>query len=151
MNSVRIVAQAPDRMPGEVVVGFFFEDQRPVGGAAALLDWRLNGLLNRLLLSGSARGRIGEYILVSNNGKLQASWILFAGGGCLQDLAPFTFGGLVGSVVDACRAAGFRRVSLCLTTPAEAAADWVEVLAGELTLGIGDMDILLTLQEGVGA
>ena len=150
MNSVRIVALAPDRMPGEVVAGFFFEDQRPVGGAAALLDWRLNGLLNRLLLSGSAKGRIGEYILAENNGKLQASWILFAGGGRLQDLAPFTYGGLVGSVVDACRGAGFRRVSLCLTPPVEAAADWAEVLAGELALGIGDMDILLTLQEGVG-
>ncbi len=151
MNSVRIVAQAPDRMDAEVVVGFFFEDQRPVGGAAALLDWRLNGLLSRSLVDGSASGRIGEYILVGNNGKLQASWILFAGGGRLQDLAPFTYGGLVGSIVDVCRGAGFRRISLCLTAPDGASADWIETLAGELTLGIGDMDILLTLQEQVGA
>lgn len=151
MNSVQVVSEAPDRLSGEVVAGFFFEDQRPLRGAAALLDWRLNGLLTQLLLNGSASGRIGEYILVSNNGKLRASWVLFAGGGCLRDLAPFTYGGLVGSVIDDCRRAGFRRISLCLTTPAEATPDWVEVLAAELALGVGDMDISLTLQETVGA
>lgn len=151
MNSVRVVAQAPDRMPGEVVAGFFFEDQRPVDGASALLDWRLNGLLNKLLLAGSATGRLGEYILVSNNGKLQASWILFVGAGRLQNLAPFTYGGLVGSVVDDCRRAGFSKISMCLTTPEGAAPDWVEQLARELALGTGDMEIVLTLQERVGA
>jgi hypothetical protein len=137
-------------MPGEVVAGFFFEDQRPVDGASALLDWRLNGLLNKLLLAGSATGRLGEYILVSNNGKLQAQWILFVGGGSLQNLAPFTYGGLVGSVIDDCRRAGFSKVSLCLTTPTGAALDWVEQLAGELALVVGDMEIVLTLQESVG-
>jgi Cytosol aminopeptidase family, N-terminal domain len=151
MNSVRVIAQAPDRMPGEVVAGFFFEDQRPVDGAAALLDWRLNGLLSRLLLEGSATGRLGEYILVQNNGKLQTPWILFAGGGSLQNLAPFTYGGLVGSVIDDCRRAGFHQVSLCLTKPAGVSPDWVELLAGELTFGADDMEIVLTLQTRVGA
>lgn len=151
MNSVRVITQAPDRMPGEVVAGFFFEDQRPVYGASALLDWRLNGLLNKFLMTGSATGRLGEYILVSNNGKLQTPWILFVGGGCLDSLAPFTYGGLVSSVVDDCRRAGFRHISLCLTTPAGAASDWVEQLAGELALGSGDLEIVLTLQESVGA
>ncbi|WP_158516054.1 M17 family peptidase N-terminal domain-containing protein [Syntrophotalea acetylenivorans] len=138
-------------MPGEVVAGFFFEDQRPVEGPSALLDWRLNGLLHKLLLAGSATGQLGENILVGNNGKLEASWILFVGGGRLQDLAPFTYGGLVSSVVDDCRRAGFNQISLCLTAPADAAPDWVEQLARELALGSGDMEILLTLQEGVGA
>lgn len=151
MTSVRVVAQAPDRMPGEVVAGFFFEDQRPVDGAAALLDWRLNGLLSRLLLDGSATGRPGEYILVRNNGKLATPWILFAGGGMLQNLAPFTYKGLVGCVIDDCRRAGFRQVSLCVTPPAGSAPDWVELLAGELTLGADDMEIVLTLQARVGA
>lgn len=151
MNSVQVVTEAPDRMSGEVVAGFFFEDQRPVDGAAALLDWRLNGLLTNLLVNGSATGRLGEYILAGNNGKLQASWVLFAGGGCLRDLAPFTYGGLVGSVIDDCRRAGFRKVALCLSTPTEAAPDWVELLAAELALGSGDMEIALTLQETVCA
>ncbi len=151
MNTVQVVAQAPDRMPGEVVAGFFFEDQRPVFGAAALLDWRLNGLLNRLLLDGSAAGRPGEYILVRNNGKLQAPWILFAGAGCLGELAPFTYGGLVGSVIDDCRRAGFRHVSLCLTPPAGVNnPEWVELLAEELAMGHGDMNIVLTLRDSVG-
>lgn len=151
MNQVRVVALAPDRMPGEVVAGFFFSDQRPVDGPAALLDWRLNGLLSRLLLDGSATGRHGEYILVSNNGKLQASWILFAGAGMLQNLAPFTYRGLIGSVIDDCRRAGFRQVSLCLIKPDGASPDWVEQLAGELALGVDGMEILLTLQARVDA
>jgi hypothetical protein len=137
-------------MPGEVVAGFFFEDQRPVAGASALLDWRLNGLLHKWLMAGSATGQLGEYIMVSNNGKLQAPWVLFVGGGRLQNLTLFTYGGLVGSVIDDCRRAGFSKISLCLTIPPGAASDWVEQLAEDLALGTGDLEIVLTLQEYVG-
>ncbi|NIQ96583.1 MAG: hypothetical protein GWN87_22115 [Desulfuromonadales bacterium] len=75
-----------DRMDGEVVAVLFFEDERPLAGPAALLDWRLNGLLTRRLLNGEATGRRNEKILVDANNKILAPWVLFQGGGTARGL-----------------------------------------------------------------
>jgi hypothetical protein len=150
MTSVRIVDLAPDRMSGDVVAGFFFEDQRPLRGAAALLDWRLNGVMTDLLLSGGAGGAPGEHVLIGNNGKLQASWVLFAGGGSWRKVAPFTYAGLIGGLLDDCRRAGFQRISLCLTPPEKSGDRWLQDLAESLDTFGSREEIFLTLREKVG-
>jgi len=110
----QICDEPADRLPGELVAAFFFADERPPQGPAGLLDWRLNGWLTRCLLAGRAVGRPGEFLLVGNNGKLQASWALFAGGGAGEALTPLTCAGLMGSLLEAVRLAGFRRIGLAL-------------------------------------
>ena len=62
-----------DKMPGESVIVLYFEDQKPLDGPAALLDWRLDGQLTRLLLDGQIKGRAGEHVMLQSNGKLAAS------------------------------------------------------------------------------
>ncbi len=150
MTRIRVVDLAPDQMSGDVVAGFFFEDQRPLRGAAALLDWRLNGILTDLLLSGAASGVPGEHILVRNNGKLQASWVLFAGGGCWRKIAPFTYSGLIGGLLDDCRRAGFLSISLCLTPPQNGTDGWLQDLAETLDISGSREEIFLTLREQAG-
>jgi hypothetical protein len=150
MTRVRVVDLAPDRMAGDVVAGFFFEDQRPLRGGAALLDWRLNGVLTDLLLSGDASGAPGEHVLVRSNGKLQASWALFAGGGSWRDIAPFTYSALIGGLLDDCRRAGFQCVSLCLTPPESGGDGWVRDLAESLDTFASREEIFLTLREKTG-
>lgn len=154
MTRIRVVDLAPDRMAGDVVAGFFFEDQRPLRGAAALLDWRLNGIMTDLLLSGAARGTPGEHVLVRSNGKLRAPWVLFAGGGCWRKIAPFTYSGLIGGLLDDCRRAGFQRISLCLTPPVTApeigADGWLQDLAESLDTSGSREEIFLTLREKAG-
>lgn len=150
MTRIRAVDLAPDRMAGDVVAGFFFEDQRPLRGAAALLDWRLNGVLTDLLLSGAASGTPGEHVLVRSNGKLQAPWVLFAGGGCWRKIAPFTYSGLIGGLLDDCRRAGFQRISLCLTPPDSGADGWLQDLAESLDTFGSSEEIFLTLREYAG-
>lgn len=48
----------------ELLVAPFFEDERPLRGAAGLCDWRLCGRLSRLLAAGKLHGRFGEATLL---------------------------------------------------------------------------------------
>lgn len=49
-----------DRLQTEVILLPFFEDERPLRGAAGLIDWRLCGALSRRLMAGDLRGGFGE-------------------------------------------------------------------------------------------
>jgi hypothetical protein len=118
MNNLRILDLPADRIDGEAVAAFFYEDERPVLGPAALLDWRLNGLLTTLLAEGQARGSAGENLLVRNNGKLAADWILFMGGGSRKGLGPEACFGLLRHLLQVCLKAGLSHVTLCLDSMA---------------------------------
>jgi hypothetical protein len=48
----------------------YFEDERPLRGALGLADWRLCGLLSRMLSSGQLRGDALETVLVPARPKL---------------------------------------------------------------------------------
>lgn len=104
----------PDRMDGEVVVALFFEDDRPLRGAAALLDWRLNGHLTRLLLEQRTAGALGDTVICANNGKLESDWALLVGGGTRQRLSRAIWERLVKRLFDICAQAGFDRLAICL-------------------------------------
>lgn len=112
-----------DCMAGDLVVALYFSDQRPVEGPAALLDWRLNGQLTRMLLEGRAKGKAGEHLLLQNNGKLKADWVLFVGGGAWRGLCRETHAALVRHAMGIIRRAGFRDLSVCLTPHEEADPD----------------------------
>ncbi|OHB27368.1 MAG: hypothetical protein A2X84_08525 [Desulfuromonadaceae bacterium GWC2_58_13] len=126
MTALRVLDVPADRMEGEVVAALFFEDVRPLHGAAALLDWRLNGRLTNLLLAEEVTGRIGEQVLVANNGKLAADWILFVGGGSWRQLDADRYREVARQLLEVCSNAGFSRVSLCLTATAGMAATVLE-------------------------
>jgi hypothetical protein len=49
--------------PPELLVLPFFVDERPLRGAAGLVDWRLCGRLSKLLLAGKVAGGLGETTL----------------------------------------------------------------------------------------
>jgi len=73
----------PDRLEVCAVGAFFFSDQRPLEGAAGLLDWRLGGMLTRQLQQGLLSGTLGEQAVFRSNGKIAADWVLFLGVGSL--------------------------------------------------------------------
>jgi hypothetical protein len=113
------LALSADSLPGESVVALYFADQKPLCGPAALLDWRLDGQLTRMLLEGRIQGRAGEHVLIENNGKLGASWVLFVGGGQWQGLCQETHAALVRHMLGVARQAGFSNVSLAFMPHAE--------------------------------
>jgi Cytosol aminopeptidase family, N-terminal domain len=56
-----------------------FRDDRPLRGAAGLVDWRLCGRLSRLLRAGRASGDAGETLLLPASRRLRFSRILWFG------------------------------------------------------------------------
>lgn len=114
MSRLQVLDRPADTLPGEVAAALFYSDIRPLYGPSALLDWRLNGLLTERLRKGCAQGRQGEYVLVAGNGKMAASWVLFAGGGQRHKLTPLTLAGLIGSVLEVVHRAGFDRLAFAL-------------------------------------
>jgi len=153
MNMLRILDLPPDRIDGEAVAALFFEDERPVLGPAALLDWRLNGLLTDMLIQGQARGRAGEHVLVPNNGKVAADWIFFLGGGSRKGFGLEACEGLLRHFLQTCREAGWSRITLCLDSLADLEKPDIESMMTSALKEMGDRrpDCRLTFfNQGAG-
>jgi len=105
---------AADKLPGDSVAALYFTDRRPLHGPAALLDWRLDGQLTRMMLDGQLRGRMGEHVLLPNNGKLKAERVLFVGGGSWYGLSESSYISLLKQTLEVVKQAGFRYISLSL-------------------------------------
>ena len=112
MNPLEQVALKADSLPGESGVALYFADQKPLDGPAALRDWRLDGPLTKMLVDGEIQGRAGEHVMLQNNGKLNADWVLFVGGGKWHGLCEETHAALVKHVLTVARQAGFSDLSL---------------------------------------
>lgn len=112
MSVLERVALPADSLSCESVVALYFSDQRPLDGPAALLDWRLDGQLTRMLLNGEVRGRAGEHVMLQNNGKLKACWVLMVGGGKWHGLCKETHAALVRHMLKVARQAGFKDIVL---------------------------------------
>ncbi len=57
------------------------EDERPLSGAAGLLDWRLCGALSRLLRQGFFNGAPGERLLTPTDGRVPPGKLFAVGVG----------------------------------------------------------------------
>ena len=109
------VKQPADLLQGESVVALYFADQKPLHGPAAVLDWRLDGQLTRMLLDREIHGKAGEHVLLQSNGKVKADWVLFVGGGKWHGLCEETHAALVKHMLKVARKAGFTDLSLAFS------------------------------------
>lgn len=75
----------------EVLVANLTEDERPIRGLAALLDWRLRGHFSKLLVDGFATGKLGEVVLVPGKPRLPFDKVLLFGLGRTEDFGDRTF------------------------------------------------------------
>lgn len=132
MSEAYILDLPPDRMEGEVAVVFFFEDDRPLHGSASLLDWRMNGKLTELLLSGTVSGRLGDTVAIQNNGKLDADWALFLGGGKRERLSMAVWERLLKKGIKVCQKAGFERIAFCLDSQEDVPVSQIKQIAATL-------------------
>ena len=132
MNRLGVVDLPADKLGGEVVVSFFFSDQRPLNGPAALLDWRLNGLLTSQLVDGHLSGTAGEKLLVGTNGKISSEWVLFWGGGGWTDLDEKGYQALFKQVFEGLKNAGFKRVALAIVPLPGSTQSTIQKQIGEI-------------------
>jgi hypothetical protein len=125
-----------DRLQTELVVLPFFSDERPLRGAAALIDWRLCGALSRKLMAGHLEGEFGEKGLFTNPPKLQAESLLLVGLGPSECFEAGTAGRACRLIVEALRDAKVSTAamtlpgrSLGLLTALEALQLWLDAEA----------------------
>ena len=147
MADKHLLDMPPDKMEGEVAVALFFEEDRPLKGAAALVDWRLNGRLTRQLLSLSVNGSPRDLLLIQNNGKLDSDWAMLIGGGQRRKLTHTVWTRLLSKIFKACSKAGFSRIAICLDADGSLPENELTNLVGEVFSkgNYAGIDYLLTL------
>jgi hypothetical protein len=69
----------------DVLVTGFFRDERPLSGSTGLIDWRLNGMLSRLLAEGKLTGHWKETTLIPSQGRVMPRMILLLGLGEVRE------------------------------------------------------------------
>ncbi len=69
----------PDRVDAPALVLGVFLDERPLRGAAGLVDWRMNGYLSSLLLARRLSGEANESTLVATQGRVRPGAVLLVG------------------------------------------------------------------------
>jgi hypothetical protein len=74
-----------DQAATEVLVASLTENERPVRGLAGLLDWRLQGRISSLLVSGFATGQLGEVLLIPGKTRLAFDKVILFGIGKTED------------------------------------------------------------------
>ena len=82
MIAYDFIAAAPrslDALQTEITVLPFFSDERPLRGAAGLIDWRLCGALSRKLMAGYLDGSFGEKALMSTPPQLKSERLMLVG------------------------------------------------------------------------
>jgi hypothetical protein len=96
-----------DRLEGLDSACFFvFEDERPVRGAAGLVDWRLCGALSRVLIEGRFAGAMGDALLFPSLGRVPPQRLFCFGAGRREALSREVFGDLVRRACEAMTLAG---------------------------------------------
>ncbi|MGE0789318.1 MAG: M17 family peptidase N-terminal domain-containing protein [Sandaracinaceae bacterium] len=80
-----------DELKAEAIVLPLFENVRPLRGASGLVDWRLAGLLSRVLVRRYATGALGEVVLIPPRHRLPFEKLLLVGAGTIEtfDVARF--------------------------------------------------------------
>ncbi len=63
----------------------FFQDERPLKGAAGWIDWRLNGKLSRFCIEGKLTGEWLEKTLIPSEGRISPRIILLLGLGKVKE------------------------------------------------------------------
>ncbi len=141
MISLEIVDFPADQLPGDALLVPFFEDQRPLDGPAAVIDWRLDGMLTRMVLEGKLVGRIGERLALQGNAKIVSPWVLIGGGGRWRSLDRDNYLDLVERLLKMASKAGIQELALCLPPSADVDARELERLVREALIGISNISV----------
>jgi len=122
-----------DRIESALVAVPYFTDQRPLEGPAALLDWRLDGLLTDQLVQGDAHGNPGDRYLVKANHKVSAEWVMFVGCGHLSKQDKGSAAKVVAEMLASVGQAGFSQFAIGLPVESrERIPFWQDVIESAL-------------------
>ncbi len=112
---VSVEGNGIERVECDLAAVSFVEGDRPLAGEAGRADWRLLGLLSKLIVRGELRGAPGEVVLVPTAGRLSSPRLLAFGLGQLEAVSPNSLGLVLHQVL--ARAVALNLHSLALALP----------------------------------
>jgi len=99
----------------DVLVSGFFQDERPLQGSCGWIDWRLNGMLSRILMERRLTGEWKETTLIPPQGRLKSRLILLVGLGKLKEYSYLRVRELPPYLLEALEK--LRVLNICLSLP----------------------------------
>jgi len=84
---IKLTTESLDRLPHECLVLGFFSDERPPRGNGGFVDWRLNGLVSRLIADGTISGGFSERVLIESQRRIPPQKIVLFGLGKRRELS----------------------------------------------------------------
>ena len=76
---IKVLSESLDALAYDGLALGFFSDERPPRGYCGLADWRLNGLISKLIVEGRITGAFMEKTLISANHRMPSSKIFLMG------------------------------------------------------------------------
>ncbi|MBN2538796.1 MAG: hypothetical protein JXB09_01965 [Deltaproteobacteria bacterium] len=70
---INVLSESLDALAYDGLVLGFFSDERPPRGYCGLADWRLNGLISKLIVEGRITGAFMEKTLIFSNHRIPSS------------------------------------------------------------------------------
>lgn len=107
-------AAALDRLRCEAIALPVLSDERPLRGALGLVDWRMCGLVSKLLLSGAVKADPMQIALVPGRPKLVVDKVFLFGAGPSAELDADRQRALVEHMLDTAARAGVRTSAIVL-------------------------------------
>ncbi len=101
-----------DALDVDVLVLTYLKDQRPLKGAIGYCDWRLNGRISRMLMSGMLLGRAKEVLLTDSEKRIGTERILVFGLGRKKNMDLGWFKFCIQEILEVVKLAGFRSLAL---------------------------------------
>lgn len=127
--TVKVLLQDMKKIETEALIVGFYEDARPLKGAAGELDWLLCGSLSSLILKNKLRGSLGDVALVTPQGKLSVKKIFLVGLGRRAGLSASTLQSAAKTAAVSALGAGVGSAVLECIQPAGMPADvWLSAL-----------------------
>jgi hypothetical protein len=120
-----------DRLRCEALALPVFADERPLRGALGIVDWRMCGLISRLLARGAVGAGMLDTVLLPGRPKLVVEKVFLFGAGDSAELDTERQRALVAHMLDTAARAGVRTTALVLpgrATGLVQPADAMEVL-----------------------
>lgn len=134
------------KLETEAVAVGFFEDIRPLKGAAGALDWVLCGALTHLIIHNKICGALGEAALLTTKGKIPASKVFMVGLGPRSQMTPATLREASRTAASLMVGAGVMRAALdCFPLQAGPTAEDIAAVRQGLEEGAGDHALNIAL------
>lgn len=111
-----IISKDPiDLQESDLLITGFFKDERPLRRTMGWVDWRLNGMLSRLLIENRLTGEWQEKTLIPSQGRILPGLILIFGLGKRKEYSYLSIRELVPFVVETLKHLKISRI--CLSFP----------------------------------